>query len=55
MSNPVVPQESEAFHRLSARLARLDLDPATLEMLIAVLNVDLDLSDEAPETVSTSG
>jgi len=44
MSDPTVTQD-DAFHRLTARLATLDLDPATLEMLTAVLTVDLDRSD----------
>ena len=35
--------ESEALHRLTARLATLDLDPATLEILTAILTADLDL------------
>jgi len=40
---PGPPAESDAFHRLTSRLATLDLDPRTLEMLTAVLNADLDL------------
>ena len=34
--------DRDAFHRLTARLAALDLDPPTVEMLTAVLNADLD-------------
>jgi hypothetical protein len=37
------PEASEAFHRFTARLATLDLDPPTVEILTAVLTVDLDL------------
>ena len=36
-------EDSMPFQRLTARLANLDLDPATLEMLTAVLTADLDL------------
>ena len=43
MSDPKMMVENDAFHRLTARLALLDLDPATLEMLTAVLTVDLDV------------
>ena len=48
MPDPLVPtrdtesDHSEAFHRLTARLATVDLDPATLEILTAVLTADLD-------------
>ena len=35
--------DSTPFHRLTTRLATLDLDPATLEMLTAILTADLDL------------
>jgi len=35
--------DGEAAHRLTARLTTLDLDPATLEILTAVLNADIDL------------
>ncbi len=35
--------EGQAAHRLTARLTTLDLDPATLEILTAVLNADIDL------------
>jgi hypothetical protein len=38
--------ESEALHRLTARLATLDLDPATLEILTAILTADIDLRDD---------
>ena len=38
------PVHSDAFHRLTARLAGADLDPATLEILTAVLTADLDPS-----------
>ena len=47
MKDPVIPRlpavESESLHRLTARLATLDLDPATLEILTAILTVDIDL------------
>ena len=51
MSDPMVPSEMHVdrrlhageIHRLTARLATLDLDPATLEILTAVLNADVDL------------
>jgi len=48
MTDPTIPTrlpavESEALHRLTARLATLDLDPATLEILTAILTADLDL------------
>jgi hypothetical protein len=36
-------EDSKAFQRLTARLATLDLDPSTLEMLTVVLTADLDL------------
>ena len=36
-------EDSMPFQRLTARLATLDLDPATLEMLTAILTADLDL------------
>jgi hypothetical protein len=45
MTDSMVPgdgPENDAFHRLTARLATLDLDPRTLEMLTAVLTADLD-------------
>ena len=41
--------EDDAFHRLTSRLATLDLDPATLEILTAVLTVDL--SEERREAI----
>ncbi len=41
-------EASEAFHRLTARLATLDLDPPTVEILTAVLTVDLDPSAGFP-------
>lgn len=41
--NPLPPTENEAVHRLTARLATLDLDPGTVEILTAVLAADLDL------------
>ena len=54
MSDPMVPtpaamhldrrlHDGESVHRLTARLATLDLDPGTLEILTAVLNADVDL------------
>ena len=48
MTDPMIPTrppavESEGLHRLTARLATLDLDPATLEILTAILTVDIDL------------
>jgi hypothetical protein len=50
MTYPMIPTrlpavESEALHRLTARLAMLDLDPATLEILTAILTADIDLRD----------
>jgi hypothetical protein len=49
MSDPMVSTrpENDAFHRLTLRLATLDLDPATLEMLTAALTADLNLSSSA--------
>ena len=41
MSDPKPAAEDDAFHRLTSRLATLDLDPATLEILTAVLTADL--------------
>ena len=35
--------DSTPFERLTARLATLDLDPETIEMLTAVLTVDLNV------------
>ncbi len=61
MSDPMIPNrlpavESEALHRLTARLATLDLDPATLEILTAILTADIDVreSDESPEAVGSA-
>ena len=61
MSDPMIPNrlpavESEALHRLTARLATLDLDPATLEILTAILTADIDLreNDESPEAVGST-
>jgi hypothetical protein len=46
MNAPRLPAvEAEALHRLTARLATLDLDPGTLEILTAILTVDIDLRD----------
>ena len=39
--------DDEALHRLTSRLATLDLDPATIEILTAVLTIDL--TEETPE------
>ena len=44
--HPLPETESEALHRLTARLATLDLDPPTVEILTAVLTLDLDLTGE---------
>jgi len=61
MADPMVPtvvlpeaaaERQDALHRLTARLARLDLDPATVEILTAVLTADLDVreaSSTSPE------
>jgi hypothetical protein len=38
-------RKSDALHRLTARLATLDLDPATLEILTAILTADIDLRE----------
>ncbi len=35
--------DSTPFERLTARLATMDLDPETIEILTAVLTVDLDV------------
>jgi hypothetical protein len=35
-------EPNDALHRLTARLAALDLDPPTIEILTAVLTADLD-------------
>jgi hypothetical protein len=40
--------DNDAFHRLTSRLATLDLDPATIEILTAVLTADLDVSEARP-------
>jgi hypothetical protein len=46
MNPPRLPAvEAEALHRLTARLATLDLDPGTLEILTAILTADIDLRD----------
>jgi hypothetical protein len=42
LSAPTAAQ-TDALHRLTARLAVLDLDPATTEILTAALTADLDL------------
>jgi len=42
MSDQLPLMENEAAHRLTARLATLDLDPRTVEILTAVLTADLD-------------
>ena len=49
MPNTIPQTENEAVHRLTARLATLDLDPQTVEILTAVLTADLDqaMEDEA--------
>ena len=41
MSDPKLAAEDDVFHRLTSRFAALDLDPATLEILTAVLTADL--------------
>ncbi len=46
MPDTVSPTENEAVHRLTARLATLDLDPQTVEILTAVLTADLDVTPE---------
>ena len=46
MSDTVPHTENEAVHRLTARLATLDLDPQTVEILTAVLTADLDNTTE---------
>lgn len=47
MSDPMNPTHLPAadLHRLTARLATLDFDPATLEILTAILTADIDLRD----------
>ena len=61
MSDPMIAPrlpavEAEALHRLTARLATLDLDPGTLEILTAILTVDIDLrsGDEDHEAVTST-
>ena len=46
MLDPKPAAEYDAFHRLTSRLATLDLDPATLEMLTAVLTADLSAGSQ---------
>lgn len=41
-------EATDALHRLTARLAALDLDAPTIEILTAVLTVDLDESPPDP-------
>ena len=45
-ATPLPPTESEAIHRLTAHLATLDLDPATVEILTAILTVDINPTSE---------
>ena len=47
MPDTVPLTENEAAHRLTARLATLDLDPQTVEILTAVLTADLDPPTES--------
>jgi hypothetical protein len=47
MSHPKPAADDDAYHRLTSRLATLDLDPATIEILTAVLTADL--SEGQPE------
>ncbi len=61
MSDPMIPtplprMESEALHRLTAHLATLDFDPATLEILTAILTADIDLreSDENRDAITST-
>ncbi len=61
MSDPMIASrlpavETEALHRLTARLTTLDLDPATLEILTAILTADIDLrsGDEDHEAVTSA-
>jgi hypothetical protein len=42
MSDPKLAPDDDAFHRLTSQFATLDLDPATLEILTAVLTADLN-------------
>ena len=46
MSDALPQIENEAAHRLTAKLATLDLDPTTVEILTAVLAADLDPTPE---------
>lgn len=46
-SSPLPLTENEAIHRLTARLATLDLDAPTVEILTAVLAADLDFTTNA--------
>ena len=41
--------DSTPFERLTARLATLDLDPETIEILTAVLTVDLDIPNKGAD------
>jgi len=61
MSDPMLPsaaapaaEANDALHRLTARLARLDLDPPTIEILTAVLTADLDPRDRGRPEASFS-
>jgi hypothetical protein len=56
MNTPLSAAESDALHRLTARLATLDLDPATIEILTAILTADIDLrdSDQDLDAVDTA-
>lgn len=59
MSDPTIPNrlpavEAEALHRLTARLATLELDPSTLEILTAVLTADIDLRESDPDTAEAA-
>jgi hypothetical protein len=47
-------QRNDYLHRLTARLASLDLDPPTIEILTAVLTADLDPAVERPIPLETS-
>ncbi|HVW33454.1 MAG TPA: hypothetical protein VHL53_13015 [Acidimicrobiia bacterium] len=64
-ASPTVPAEMfvdrrvrhrDPIHRLTARLVSLDLDPATVEILTAVINADVDLrSGFAPDRATEDG
>ena len=61
MSDPMLPsaaapaaEANNTLHRLTARLASLDLDPPTIEILTAVLTADLDRRDSDRPEASTS-